>query len=176
MDPQLLKVVKGFEAVAERSDARDRVEQIMKEVVADPLVAEAVAGRLGLQALEDIAIHRSGTLTVLAAAIPPGFSAAPHNHNLWSVVGVCRGREDNEFFESGGNGLTSIGHASVDGPGVLANDADVIHSICNPLDEPLLAVHAYGGDLLSTPRSNWDPETHEEIPFDWNRVKSEAAT
>jgi hypothetical protein len=48
----------------------------------------------------------------------------------------------------------------------------VIHAIGNPLEVPLLALHAYGGDLFSTPRSNWDPDTHREIPFEWNKVKS----
>lgn len=61
-------------------------------------------------------------------------------------------------------------------PGVLPNDADVIHAIRNPLDVPLdvplVVLHAYGGDLFATPRSNWDPETNEEIPFDWEKVNS----
>jgi hypothetical protein len=57
-------------------------------------------------------------------------------------------------------------------PGVLANDADVIHAIRNPLDAPLLVLHAYGGDLFATPRSTWDAQTHKEIPFDWKSVSS----
>jgi predicted metal-dependent enzyme (double-stranded beta helix superfamily) len=139
-----------------------------------PEVVDAVAEYDGIQSLEDLAFHRSETLTLLAAVLPPGFSAAPHNHNLWSVVGVCRGREDNRFFEREGQGLTEVAQASVVGPGVLPNDPEVIHAIHNPLDTPLLALHAYGGDLLSTPRSNWDPETHEEIPYDWDKVRSES--
>ncbi|MGA8259980.1 MAG: hypothetical protein WB783_07195 [Arenicellales bacterium] len=47
-----------------------------------------------------------------------------------------------------------------------------IHAIRNPLDTPLLVLHAYGGDLFATPRSNWDPEAHEEIPYDWEKVRS----
>lgn len=35
-------------------------------------------------------------------------------------------------------------------PGVLSNDADVIHAIRNALDTPLLVLHAYGGDLRNT--------------------------
>jgi len=49
---------------------------------------------------------------------------------------------------------------------------DVIHAICNPLDEPLLVLHAYGGDLFATPRSTWDSETLKEIPYDWEKVLS----
>jgi hypothetical protein len=42
----------------------------------------------------------------------------------------------------------------------------------NPPDEPLLALHAYGGDLFAVPRSNWNPEILEEIPYDWQNVRS----
>jgi predicted metal-dependent enzyme (double-stranded beta helix superfamily) len=51
----------------------------------------------------------------------------------------------------------------------------VIHAIRNPLDTKLCALHAYGGDLLKTPRSTWDPDTQEEIPFDWKKVAKDAA-
>jgi hypothetical protein len=35
--------------------------------------------------------------------------------------------------------------------------------------------HACGGDLFGVPRSNWNPDTHEEVPFDWQNVRSETA-
>jgi hypothetical protein len=63
--------------------------------------------------------------------------------------------------------------AFVVAPGVLPNGADVTHAIRNPLDVPPLVLHAHGGDLFGTPRSNWDPETNEDVPFDWNGVRSE---
>jgi hypothetical protein len=55
----------------------------------DPAVADAISARTEFKSLEDLAIHRSEELTVLAGALPPGFGAAPHNHNIWSVVAVC---------------------------------------------------------------------------------------
>lgn len=58
---------------------------------------------------------------------------------------------------------------------MLSNAADVIHAIRNPLEVPLVALHAYGGDLFAVARSNWDPDTHEEIPFDWQKVSSKKA-
>jgi len=144
----------------------------MLEAARDPAVAAAISRRTQFASLEDLAIHQSETLTLLAGSLPPGFKAAPHNHNLWSVVAVCSGQEDNRFFERDGDGLRQVGTASVVGPGVLANNADVIHAISNPLDQPLVILHAYGGDLFATPRSNWDPDTHEEIPYDWSKVRS----
>ena len=43
---------------------------------------------------------------------------------------------------------------------------DIIHTVTNPLDRLTGAIHVYGGDFFATPRSEWDPETLVEAPFD----------
>ena len=172
MDPSLENVVADCRAAAELPSAQAEVMTIFETATQDSAIRAAISALVDFQSLEDLALHRSERLTVLAGSLPPGFKAAPHNHNIWSVVAVCGGQEDNIFFERDGDGLRQVGDASVVGPGVLANDPEVIHAIRNPLDVPLLALHAYGGDLFATPRSNWDPDTHQEIPFDWDKVKS----
>ena len=173
MEPTFATVVERCQRALEGPDPQSSVAAILLEAAKDPAVAEAISNRTEFANLEDLAIHRSQRLTLLAGALPPGFSAGPHNHNLWSVVSVCAGQEDNQFFERDGEGLRQKGAASVIAPGVLANDADVIHAISNPLDAPLVVLHAYGGDLFATPRSHWDPETHEEIPYEWEKVRSQ---
>lgn len=172
MNPAFEKVRDRCVAALREADPQRAVESILLESASDPAVAAAVAQCTRFGSLEDLAIHRSAELTLLAGALPPGFGASPHNHNLWSVVSVCGGQEDNQFFERSSNGLRQTGEASVIAPGVLANAADVIHAIRNPLDVPLLALHAYGGDLFATPRSTWDPDTQQETLFDWRRVLS----
>ena len=147
------------------------MKTILLEAVQNPVIVAAISTRTKFADLSDLAIYRDDGLTLLAGAMPPGFGAAPHNHNIWSVVGVCSGQEDNTFFERTADGLRQCGQVSIVGPGVLSNDADVIHAIRNPLNEPLLALHAYGGDLFAVARSSWHPETHEEIPFDWRKVR-----
>ncbi|MCA8941244.1 MAG: hypothetical protein KDB80_01685 [Planctomycetes bacterium] len=170
-DP-LSEVIERIEQALDTPDPQAGVAAIMLEAVKDPAITDAISQRKKFANLQDLAIHRTDRLTLLAGSMPPGFRAAPHNHNLWSVVGVCAGQEDNQYFERDGDGLRPIGEASVVAPGVLPNPADVIHAICNPLDAPLVVLHAYAGDLFATPRSNWDPDTHEEIPFDWSKVRS----
>lgn len=172
MEHAFTEVIEKCTSALESPDAQRDVEGILLEAAKDPSIVEAIAGRTKFASLEDLAIYRSDRLTLLAGALPPGFSAGPHNHNLWSVVSVCVGQEDNQFFERDGDGLRRLGETSVVAPGVLSNDADVIHAIRNPLDISLLVLHAYGGDLFSIPRSNWDAETHAEIPFDWKKVRS----
>jgi predicted metal-dependent enzyme (double-stranded beta helix superfamily) len=174
-DTGFATVIESCLAALKSADPQGAVEAILSGAARDPAIIEAISSRKRFSSLEDLTIYRSDSLTLLAGALPPGFRAGPHNHNLWSVVGVCAGQEDNEFFQRDGDRLKEIGRTSVVAPGVLANDAEVIHAICNPLDIPLLVLHAYGGDLFGVPRSHWDSETHEEIPFDWRKVSSSSA-
>ena len=44
--------------------------------------------------------------------------------------------------------------------------AAIIHAVTNPLDQITGALHVYGGDFFATPRSEWDPRTFEEQPYD----------
>lgn len=171
MDNTFTAVIERCKQALETPDPQKSVEAIFLDTAKDSAIADAISKRTKFAKLEDLAIHRSDSLTLLAAALPPGFSAGPHNHNIWSVVSVCAGQEDNQFFQRDGNGLKQCGEASVVAPGVLSNDADVIHAIRNPLDTPLLVLHAYGGDLFATSRSNWDPETQKEIPYVWEKVR-----
>lgn len=170
MEQVLETVVARCRAALVSRDPQGAVEVIVGEAMRDPAVAAAIAPLTEFARLDDLAIHRSAEMTVLAGTMPPGFVAGPHNHNIWSVVGVCSGQEDNSYFERDGEGLRQVGAASVTGPGVLPNPADVIHAIRNPLDEPLVVFHVYGGDLFATERSSWNPETHEETVFDWSQV------
>jgi predicted metal-dependent enzyme (double-stranded beta helix superfamily) len=43
---------------------------------------------------------------------------------------------------------------------------DIIHSVTNPIPRLTGAIHVYGGDFFAKPRSEWDPETLRERPFD----------
>ena len=43
---------------------------------------------------------------------------------------------------------------------------NVIHSVSNPGRSFTAAIHVYAGDYLHAERSEWDPDTLEERPFD----------
>ena len=48
---------------------------------------------------------------------------------------------------------------------------DIIHSVTNPIPRLTGAIHVYGGDFFNPPpRSEWDPETLLEGPFDPERA------
>ena len=58
-------------------------------------------------------------------------------------------------------GAKSLGPSDVEPLG-----RDIIHTVTNPLPRLTGAIHVYGGDFFATPRSEWDPDTLVEAPFD----------
>jgi hypothetical protein len=48
---------------------------------------------------------------------------------------------------------------------------DIIHSVTNPIPRLTAAIHVYGGDFFDPAhRSEWDPETLLEEPWDPERA------
>lgn len=48
---------------------------------------------------------------------------------------------------------------------------DAIHAVTNPRSIYTAAIHVYGGDYFGTARSQWDPDTLQEAPFDVGNVQ-----
>lgn len=92
---------------------------------------------------------------------------------MWAVIGIYTGREDNIFWrrlpgEDGARieaaGAKSLGERDVEPLG-----RDIIHTVTNPLPRLTGAIHVYGGDFFAASRSEWDPETLLEQPFDMEK-------
>ena len=47
---------------------------------------------------------------------------------------------------------------------------DIVHTVTNPIEKLTGAIHVYGGDFFAVARSEWDPETLSELPYDMQRV------
>jgi predicted metal-dependent enzyme (double-stranded beta helix superfamily) len=94
----------------------------------------------------------------------------PHNHNMWAVIGVYGGREDNIFWrrcKDDPRGRVEAAGAKSLGPGdVRPLGQEIIHSVTNPTSLLTGAIHIYGGDFFAVERSEWDPENLEEHPYD----------
>lgn len=110
-------------------------------------------------------------LTVVQVVVPasPRWTL-PHDHTMWAAIGVCEGREDNEFFRRAAPALESSGGRSVEAGQVLVLGDDVIHRIRNPLGRPLRALHVYGGDFPAARRSMWTEPGWREEPYDARRA------
>ena len=123
-----------------------------------------------------VPIYNSSDLTIVNIVWKPGMTVMPHNHEMWAVIGVYSGREDNIFWrrikddtkgriEAAGARALSTGDTAFLGP-------DIIHSVTNPISKLTGAIHVYGGDFFKAERSEWDAEELSEHPYDIAKVKA----
>lgn len=111
----------------------------------------------------------SDKLTVLKLIWGPKMTLKPHDHKMWAVIGIYTGCEDNIFWrkiKDDPTGRTEAASAEAIGAGDCAPlGKDVVHSVTNPIPRLTRALHVYGGDFFGYGRSEWDPETLNEQPF-----------
>ena len=119
-------------------------------------------------------LYRSQDLTILNFVWAPCMSLMPHNHQMFSVIGIYSGREDNVFWRRKETAIEAVGAKSLGVGDVSTLGPDVIHSVLNPIGKMTCAIHVYGGDFFEPgePRSEWDHETLMERPWNIDRVKS----
>lgn len=116
--------------------------------------------------------HLSPTLTVLNAVWPPGMVLYPHDHRMWAAIGIYGGQEDNTFYRRLDGRLVPSGGKDLRQRDVVLLGDDTIHAVHNPLDQYTGAIHVYGGDFVNLARSQWDPETLIEEPYDLAAVRA----
>ncbi len=158
-----------------RSDPTHKTaHEVIRRALADPA---GVLAALGEPADSGLApIHRSDELTILNVVWKPGAIIRPHDHRMWAVIGVYAGREDNIFWrrlrddprgriEAAGAGTLAAGDVIPLGP-------DIVHSVLNPTARLTGAIHVYGGDFFKVERSEWDPETLVEAPYDMAKTRA----
>ena len=149
------------------------VREIVARAVSNP--ARVVKGlgtpkRAGLHTL-----YQGEDLTILNVIWGPRMTLMPHNHEMWAVIGIYSGREDNIFWRR----IRGDPAGKVEAAGAKAlceKDAeplgrDIVHSVTNPLSRYTAALHVYGGDFFATGRSEWDPETLRQQPYNIDRIR-----
>ena len=120
-------------------------------------------------------LHQADDLTVLHVVWAPKMRLYPHDHQMWAVIGIYAGREDNAFYRRADRALTDSGGKTLDtGDTVILGD-DTIHAVTNPLDRLTGAIHVYGGDFVNRPRSQWGPGPVEERPYDMDEARRQFA-
>ena len=148
------------------------VREVVRRALADSAAVVRGIGEPKQGGLD--VLHRSAELTVLKVLWPAGMIVLPHNHGLWAVIGVYNGREDNIIWRQ----LPEDAHGRIEAAGAhtlatgdtIAFGTDVIHSVVNPLGRVTGGIHVYGGDFFSVNRSEWDPDTLREKPYDMEKV------
>jgi predicted metal-dependent enzyme (double-stranded beta helix superfamily) len=147
------------------------VREVVARAVSDPA---AVLKGLGDPKRSEIQkLYHASDLTILNVIWGPRMTIMPHNHQMWAVIGIYTGREDNIFWrrlpgeggrlEAAGAKALSVGEAEPLG-------GNIIHSVTNPIPRLTGAIHVYGGDFFAAERSEWDPETLLEGRYDVDKA------
>ena len=158
-----------IKAVAEGQAA---VREVVAEAVSD---RARIMSELGVPKHAGLSpIYRSSDITIINFAWAPCMSLMPHNHQMFSVVGIYSGREDNVFWRRTETSIEATGAKSLGAGDIATLGKTIIHSVLNPIGKMTCAIHVYGGDFFepAEPRSEWDHETLIERPWDIDRVKS----
>ena len=116
--------------------------------------------------------YLSPTLTVLNAVWPPGMTLYPHDHRMWAAIGIYGGQEDNTFYRRSDGRLVVSGGKALRRRDVVLLGDETVHAVHNPLRRYTGAIHVYGGDFVNTDRSQWDPRTLVEEPYDLGAVRA----
>ena len=154
----------------------DRASRNVREVVArsvsDPAQVLKGLGELKPGGIEPI--HRSPELTIINVFWPPNMVIMPHNHSMWAVIGVYGGREDNILWrrhpDGADRGIEAAGARALSTKDAQAFGPELIHSVVNPIGRVTGAIHVYGGDFFAAKRSEWDPESLQEKPYDVDKA------
>jgi predicted metal-dependent enzyme (double-stranded beta helix superfamily) len=144
------------------------VREVVARTVSDPAAVIAALGepqRAGINV-----IYRAPNLTILNLIWGPGMSIMPHDHRMWAVIGIYTGREDNIYWRrlppDASREIEAAGAMSLCRGDCTPMGSDIIHSVTNPIPRLTGAIHVYGGDFYAVSRSEWDPETLTERPYD----------
>ena len=149
------------------------VREIVARAVSEPGQILKSLGEPKLSGIQTI--YRSDSLTILNVLWGPRMALYPHDHRMWAVIGIYSGREDNSFYRRSESGLVAHGAKMLDLKDTLPLGEVVIHAVTNPLDRITAAIHVYGGDFFAVPRSEWDPQTLQERPFDIEHARKVVA-
>lgn len=141
------------------------IREIVAHAVSDP--AAMLSGLGEPQHAGIVALHSSPDLTIIHFTWAPCMSLMPHDHQMYSVVGIYAGREDNVFWRRSPAGIEAVSARSLGVGDVASLGQDVIHSVLNPIGKMTCAIHVYGGDFFhpAKPRHEWDHETLTERPW-----------
>jgi predicted metal-dependent enzyme (double-stranded beta helix superfamily) len=163
------ELVAACEAAIEETEPRLAMKDVLDRAVADQT---SIAAALPPDRAEILPLHVSDRLTVLKIVWAPGMVLGPHDHRMWAAIGLYSGGEDNRFFRRADRSLVASGERSLRPGDVCLLGDDAVHSVTNPTGQCAGAIHVYGGDFFTQPRSEWRGDPPEEEPFDVMRLQA----
>ena len=150
------------------------VRDVVGRAISDPAAVErelVVADGWRVEVL-----YNDEDLTIMHFVWPPAVDLFPHEHKMWSTVGIYGGMEDNTYYRRAEHSIEASGYRRGEVGDVLLMGVDGIHSVQNPTRQWTAALHVYGSDFFAHPRLQWDPQTGQAKRFDIKNARAVLAT
>ena len=158
------RFIEECRAALKQRDTHAAVRELVARAVSEPKQIVRALGEPERAGVETI--YKADDLTILNLCWGPRMKFKPHDHRTWAVIGIYEGCEQNVFYQRAEQGLKQHGAKELHAKDAVPLGAAIIHAVTNPLDQVTGAIHVYGGDFFAIPRSEWDPESLEERPYD----------
>jgi predicted metal-dependent enzyme (double-stranded beta helix superfamily) len=104
-------------------------------------------------------------LTVQTVTFLPGVASPIHNHGIWGVVALLKGREKNIFWKRESDPdlrdkIARVGEVVLEPGDAISFAPDAIHCVEAIGDEPVVTFNVYG-ETHHRARFEFDPVTHQ---------------
>lgn len=166
-------LVERLKTASRQLDACAQVKSILQETVENP---GWVATGIPDYKEDDTILFEDDNVSIWHCRFPVGFTVPAHDHQITATIGVYRGAERNDFWESDDEGgIHKSSEAVLSAGNVLQIGPSAIHSVSCSSDIPTCGIHVYLGWLTKVERSLFDVAEGETLPFDeenYQRLKS----
>jgi 3-mercaptopropionate dioxygenase len=107
------------------------------------------------------------SLCLFSLVVPPGARTPIHDHGAWGLVGLYRGRQDEELYRPAADGVELTRRRPLE-PGdwyaLLPPESDV-HRVTTTSAETSVSIHLLANDTGCVLRHVYDEETGRSRPF-----------
>lgn len=140
------------------------VQDAMREILGRPgwLPESHTRPRPDRYAQYPLYVAGDGSFSVVSFVWAPGQKTPVHDHTVWGVVGIHKGRERTEAYRQRDGQL--VLHRTIDAEvgdiGAVSPRIGDIHRVGNVSDEVAISIHAYGGDIGRIERHVYDEAGH----------------
>lgn len=147
---------------AKTANPEQQVYQVMQQVFTVHIESAADIFR---QLDDDVILYEDSVIAVLHYRMPTGVVVPPHDHQLYAIIGVYEGVEENHFYQAMNNQLICQAVKPIGKGEVILMRPESIHSVQTANNQHSAAIHVYLGELTKVKRSRFDWNTGEATPL-----------
>ena len=161
--------VEQCKKLATQDDCHKRIKSLLEDALKDSDSVMAALGEPTTAGFE--VLYASDNLSIINFVWAPGMKLHAHNHNLWAVIGIYIGTEENTFYVRRDDAIVEQNTKDITTGDVMMLGREIIHSVKNASKKFTGGIHIYGGDFINVERSQWDEGSFKESRYDMEQTR-----